>query len=158
MIITLQSSYSIPPLRKKRTEIKLIAWRYIYTNYLILVFRSTSFGRYVVERGIVRTTKSFCKRLEWNKRRNRKRKKRTKGEDRVPSGSWSSSGEWIGKVRSCSPSLPPEIREGNKGDGFLLRIYWQWTLMNKESFLNTELPWLSFIPKNREKIDFYPKK
>ena len=79
--------YSIPPLRKKRTERKLIAWRYIYTNYLILVFRSTSFGRYVVERGIVRTTKSFCKRLEWNKRRNRKRKKRTKGEDRVPSGS-----------------------------------------------------------------------
>jgi len=75
MIITLQPPYSITPLRKKRTERKLIAWRYIYTNYLILVFRSTSFGRDVVERGIVRTTKSFCKRLEWNKRRNRKRKK-----------------------------------------------------------------------------------
>ncbi|KAL2896202.1 50S ribosomal protein L2 chloroplastic, partial [Bienertia sinuspersici] len=35
MIIMLQSSYSIPPLRKKKLQSKyLIAWRYIYTKLL----------------------------------------------------------------------------------------------------------------------------
>ena len=75
-------------------------------------------------------------------------------------------------MRSCSPSLPPEIREGNKGDGFLFRLSLKHLkgkvkekirdrpagFLFRLSLIMNELPLLDLIPKNKGEIQFDPQK